>query len=219
MLFSTSLVATRPRPTLCPRRLGVRKSKPLRLLQEEVSDVMHKISSRIVGAAGEYHVLSQLLRRGWIAALAPDGAPNMDILVTDENNEKLCAIQVKTRRDIGRDKGWHMKAKHETMVAEDLFYVFVDVGGHPSASTVSYVLPSSVVADCVRRSHRVWLDTPGRGGRPHNDSNLRRLLPDYSHIKPITEDGRKIINRYRAGWLERYREKWGILGLPEANSF
>ena len=32
---------------------------------------MSKISSTIVGAAGEYHVLSQLLRRGWIAALAP----------------------------------------------------------------------------------------------------------------------------------------------------
>ena len=45
---------------------------------------MAKISSTIIGAAGEYHVLSQLLRRGWIAALAPDGAPNMDILVTDE---------------------------------------------------------------------------------------------------------------------------------------
>ncbi len=93
---------------------------------------MKKINSRIVGAAGEYYVLSQLLRRGWIAALAPDGAPNMDILVTDENNDKLCAIQVKTRRDTGGDKGWHMRRKHETMIADDLFYVFVDVGKQPS---------------------------------------------------------------------------------------
>ena len=180
---------------------------------------MQKISSTIVGAAGEYHVLSQLLRRGWIAALAPDGAPNMDILVTDENNRKLCAIQVKTRRDIGSDKGWHMKAKHEAMAPEDLFYVFVDVGKHPSDSTVSHILPSSVVADCLQQTHRVWLDTPGKGGQPHKDSTMRRLLPDYSHIKPNTEDGRGIINRYRAGWLERYRENWSILGLPEADSF
>ena len=43
---------------------------------------MRKIPSTLVGAAGEYYVLSQLLRRGWIAAPAPDGAPNMDILVT-----------------------------------------------------------------------------------------------------------------------------------------
>lgn len=176
---------------------------------------MQKISSTMVGAAGEYHVLSQLLRRGWIAALAPDGAPNMDILVTDENNEKLCAIQVKTRRDIGRDKGWHMKPKHETMVADDLFYVFVDVGRQPSDPTVSYILPSSVVADCIRNSHRVWLETPGKGGRPHKDSKVRRLLPDCSNIKPNTEEGRSIIDQYRSGWLEPYRENWSVLGLPK----
>ena len=180
---------------------------------------MHKISSTIVGAAGEYHVLSQLLRRGWIAALAPDGAPNMDILVTDENNQKLCAIQVKTRRDIGGDKGWHMKPKHETMFADDLFYVFVDVGKQPSDTTVSYILPSRVVADCIRDCHRVWLDTPGKGGRPHKDSNVRRLLPDYSNIKPNTEEGRNAVDRYRSGWLEHYREEWSILGLPEADGF
>ncbi len=137
--------------------------------------MMNKISSTIVGAAGEYHVLSHLLRRGWIAALAPDGAPNMDILVTDENNNKLCAIQVKTRRDIGSDKGWHMKPKHEILIADALFYVFVDVGKKPSDPTNCYILPSKAVADCIRLCHQVWLDTPGREGRPHKDSSVRRL--------------------------------------------
>ena len=180
---------------------------------------MKKISSTIVGAAGEHHVLSQLLRRGWIAAMAPDGAPNMDILVTDENNQRLCAIQVKTRRDIGRDKGWHMKPKHEKLIVNDLFYVFVDVGKQPSDRTTCYVLPSIVVADCIRRCHKIWLDTPGRGGRPHRDSSVRRLLPDHSNIKPISDKGRKIIDRYRSGWLETYRENWSILGLPETDGF
>lgn len=180
---------------------------------------MNRINSRIVGAAGEYHVLSQLLRRGWIAALAPDGAPNMDILVTDEDNNKLCAIQVKTRRDIGRDKGWHMKAKHETLVADDLFYVFVDVGKQPSDPTTSYVLPSKVVADCLSRCHQVWLNTPGRGGRPHRDGNMRRLLPDFSSDKPMAEQDRNILDQYGSDWLEPYRENWRILGLPEAPKF
>ena len=180
---------------------------------------MNKVSSTLVGAAGEYYVLSQLLRRGWIAALAPDGAPNMDILVTDENSDKLCAIQVKTRRDIGSDKGWHMKPKHETMIINDLFYVFVDVGKRPSDPTISYVLPSQVVADCIQRCHQVWLDTPGKYGQAHKDSNVRRLLPDYSNVKPITEEGTAIIDQYRTGWLEPYRENWSILGLPEVDSF
>jgi hypothetical protein len=181
--------------------------------------IVKKINSTIIGAAGEYYVLSQLLRRGWIAALAPDGAPNMDILVTDENNHKLCAIQVKTRRDIGRDKGWHMKPKHEHMIVDDLFYVFVDVGKQPSDPTTCFVLPSKVVADCIRRCHRVWLDTPGKGGRPHQDNDVRRLLPDYSFIQPISEEGRAIVDQYRFGWLTSYRENWSILGLPEADGF
>lgn len=183
------------------------------------SDKMTKISSTIIGAAGEYHVLSQLLRRGWIAALAPDGAPNMDILVTDEDNIKLCAIQVKTRRDIGRDKGWHMKPKHEEMTAQDLFYVFVDVGSKPSDLTTCYILPSKIVADCIRNNHKAWLATPGRGGKPHNDSNVRRLLPDYSGINPVRPDDIAIVDQYRAGWLDKYRDNWGVLGLPVSTSF
>ena len=180
---------------------------------------MRKIDTTIVGAAGEYHVLSQLLRRGWIATLAPDGAPHMDILVTDENSDKLCAIQVKTRRDIGSDKGWHMKRKHETMISDNLFYVFVDVRKQPSDLTTSYILPSKVVADSIRRCHQVWLDTPGKGGRAHKVHDLRRLVPDNSYIKPITEKGKSIIDQYSAGWMDPYRENWSILGLPEADSF
>lgn len=180
---------------------------------------MRKIPSTLVGTAGEHYVLSQLLRRGWIAAPAPDGAPNMDILITDENSKKLCAIQVKTRRDIGSDKGWHMRRKHETMIADDLFYVFVDVGKRPSDRTVSYVLPSKVVANSIRRCHQVWLATPGRNGRPHKDSDVRRLVPDNSHIRPITAQGKAVIDQYRSGWLDQYRENWSVLGLPEAASF
>ena len=143
----------------------------------------------------------------------------MDILVTDEDNHKLCAVQVKTRRDIGHDRGWHMKPKHESMFVDDLFYVFVDVGKHPSDPTTCYVLPSKVVADCIRLCHQVWLDTPGRGGRPHKDSNVRQLLPDYSFIKPISQEGKVIVEKYRSGWLTRYRECWSLLGLPESNGF
>ena len=179
----------------------------------------NKISTAIVGAAGEHYVLSQLLRRGWIAALAPDGAPNMDILVTDENNQRLCAIQVKTRRNIGRAKGWVMNRKHEKLIVDDLFYVFVDIGKEPSDRTICYVLPSKEVADCIRLCHRVWLDTPGRGGRPHKDSNVRELRSDHSFIKPVSEKDRAIVDRYRSGWLTPYREKWSILELPEAAGF
>jgi hypothetical protein len=35
---------------------------------------------------------------------------------------------VKTRRDIGSDGGWHMKAKDENIRSDQLFYCFVDFG-------------------------------------------------------------------------------------------
>ena len=151
--------------------------------------------------------------------MAPDGVSNMDILVTDKNNQRLCAIQVKTSRNVGRTKGWVMNRKHEKLIVDDLFYVLVDVGKKPSDRTICYVLPSKVVADCIRRCHRVWLETPGRGGRPHKDSHVRELRLDHSFIKPVSEKGRAIIDRYGSGWLAPYRENWSILELPDAAGF
>ena len=72
--------------------------------------------------------MCQLLRRGLIAALAPTGVPNTDIIVTDDIGARLCAVQVKTRVEKGTDGGWHMGKKHEGIVSETLFYAFLDFG-------------------------------------------------------------------------------------------
>jgi hypothetical protein len=44
-------------------------------------------NSAILGAAGEHYVMSRLLMRGMIAALAPVNAPNADIVVTNKIGE------------------------------------------------------------------------------------------------------------------------------------
>src|SRR5713226_2689054 len=125
--------------------------------------------STLLGAAGEYFVMSELLRRGYIAALAPQGVPNADIIVTDQEGLRLCSIQVKTRRDLGSDGGWHMKAKHENLYAGRLFYCFVDFGKSPEICPVTHILPSSVVADALRYSHQRWLAMPGKRGQVRKD--------------------------------------------------
>jgi hypothetical protein len=66
--------------------------------------------STLISAAGAYHVMAELLRRSYIAALAPEGVPNVDILVTDRTGGRLCSVQVKTRRNIGKG-GWPMGVK------------------------------------------------------------------------------------------------------------
>ena len=162
--------------------------------------------STVLGAAGEHYVMCQLLRRGFIAALAPVGVPNTDIVVTEDIGDRLCAIQVKTRVDKGFDGGWHMSKKHETIESSALFYAFVDFGNDLVAPPVCFIVPSSLVADVIRRSHQTWLSTPGKAGRQRADTDLRRFLPDYDRMGIPIGCG--------SGWLERYREKWALLAGP-----
>jgi hypothetical protein len=154
--------------------------------------------------------MTELLRRGYIAALAPQGVPNADIVVTDIEGQRLCSIQVKTRRDIGADGGWHMKPKHGTIRGDRMFYCFVDFGKTAEDRPLVYVLPSAIVAEAVSTSHSKWLETPGIKGQPHKDSQVRRLLPDYTRVFGSAN------NPYPKGWLDTYRDAWHLLKLESA---
>jgi hypothetical protein len=156
--------------------------------------------STVLGAAGEHYVMCQLLRRGLIAALAPVGVPNCDIVVTDDIGDRLCAVQVKTRVEKGSDGGWHMGKKHESISSDRLFYTFLDFGKSLTDAPACFVVPSTVVADVIKRSHEVWLATPGQKGQQRTDSDFRRFLPDYDRMGIPVGHGK--------GWLEHYREGW-----------
>lgn len=162
--------------------------------------------STLIGPAGQHYVLCQLLRQGWVAALAPEGVPNVDIIVTDMKANRQCAIQVKARSGRGHDKGWHMGEKHEKLVSSNLYYCFVDFGDD---SPTTYVIPAKVVASKIRLSHKTWLERPGKNNREHKDNPIRRLLPDYSKtIKNLSSKEMKLLG---PGWMEQYRENWEIL--------
>jgi hypothetical protein len=163
--------------------------------------------STLLGAAGECFVMSELLRRGFIAALAPAGVPNTDIVVTDLEGKRLCSIQVKTRRDLGSDGGWHMKAKHEKITGESLFYCFLDFGKTESDYPKLFILPSVTVANVISETHLYWLNKPGKNGQPHKDGPMRRLLPDYSRLYGSDP------TNYGTGWIEPFRNAWHLLKL------
>ncbi|MFI1300695.1 hypothetical protein [Streptomyces noursei] len=91
-----------------------------------------------------------------------------------------------------------MHSKHEAISADRLFYAFVDF--EPTVPVV-YTIPSRRVAEVVRASHQAWLALPGRGGVPHKDSKMRRLLPAYNF--PVAEA--------TPGWMEQYREAWELV--------
>lgn len=163
----------------------------------------------LLGAAGEHFIMCELLRRGYIAALAPQGVPNTDIVVTDPTGDRLCTIQVKSRRDIGSDGGWHMKAKHEEILGERLFYCFVDFGKSPQDRPAVFVMPSAICAKVLAESHAAWLSNPGKGGHQRKQTPMRRMVPDYeSAFRPLA-------NPYPKGWMEPYRDAWHLLGLAK----
>lgn len=159
-------------------------------------------ATSLTGAAGEHFVMSELLRRGLIAALAPAGVPNCDIVVTDDIGDRLCAVQVKTRNSTGADDGWHMRKKHETLISPTLFYCFVDFAAHKYTAPFTYVVPAPIVGKALAECHQAWLHQPGKQGQQRNDSDFRRFLPDYTHLD---------MGQYETGWLEPYREAWHLL--------
>jgi hypothetical protein len=176
---------------------------------------MKKINSVILGASGEHYVIAELLRRGFIAAKAPEGVPNFDIVITDIDGAQLSAIQVKTRKATkGGDQGWHMKAKHDHMISKKMFYVFVDIGIDENSQVQFFVMPSRIVADACRVNHEIWEQTPNTKGQPYGESEMRRLLPEYKRNDRmrLTKKQDKFLSDHSKGWLETYRNAWHLLG-------
>lgn len=154
-------------------------------------------STAIIGAAGEHYVLFQLLRRGLKAARPPEGTPDIDLIVFDEERNVIISLQVKTRSR-GSDGGFHMNEKHESIESDRLVYVFVDM---QPENPICYVIPSKVVARFIRLDHSTWLATPGRGGRAHSDTSMRRLRP----FSPFAE------SEFPKGWMDDYLDRWDLL--------
>jgi hypothetical protein len=157
-----------------------------------------RTDTSLIGAAGEHLVLSRLLAMGILAAQAPRGTRKADILVNHLDGKAPCLIQVKTRSGKGSDISWHMKAKHEAITDKDMFYCFVDLGSEP---TNIYVIPAAKVAKVVSESHAVWLHTPGKNGRAHKETVMRRIITSYkSKLKSAP-----------ANWMDKYLEAWDLI--------
>jgi len=125
------------------------------------------------------------------------------VLVLAPDESVIATLQVRTRT-FGRDKGWHMSVKHESIVEPRCFYAFVDL---EPAVPVTYIVPSEVVADVLRRSHQAWLTAPGARGQQRRDTTMRRIVPAYGFE----------FADYPPGWLEQYRERWDLLRAAVGN--
>ncbi len=149
------------------------------------------LSTGLSGVAGEYFVAGELSRRGFIASITLRNTRGVDILVAGCDTARSAGIQVKTNQ--GSEKGWLLNKKAEAVEEDGLFYVFVNLNGLDRAPSY-HVVPSAVVAEYCRRTHREWLNASGRGGRQRKDSNVRKF--------------------WDLG--DEWKDRWDVLGLEEA---
>ena len=131
-----------------------------------------QLSSVLSGVAGEYFVAAELTKRGYLASITLRNTKGVDILCSNSDASKSVAIQVKTNRGSKRD--WVLNVKSESYYADNLYYVFVNLNDNQSAP--DYFIVSSIdVAKHTKETHATWLNTPGRNGKAHNDSTMRKF--------------------------------------------
>jgi len=149
----------------------------------------------LIGNAGEYCVVAELLKRGIVASLAPRNAPGFDVLAT--KGRFTTRIRVKTKSE--QYGIWQWSAKPDGTIFRDLldssdFTVLVNLTRR-TCDLQFFVLPTRIVHEWLVTGHENWLKAPGKNGRPHNPSNRKRHL----------------VYKERMADLERYRENWDIL--------
>jgi len=96
----------------------------------------------------------------------------VDILCSNGDVSRQFGIQVKTNRRSNRE--WVLNSKSENYYADNLFYVFVNLHGTEKAPDY-FIVPSSEVALHAKETHETWLSTPGRNGKAHNDTTMRKF--------------------------------------------
>ena len=150
------------------------------------------------GNASQFFVAGELCRRGLYAVVTLGNAANTDILCSNIEGTKFVHIQVKTYLP-GKSSTCSVGKKAEKSYGENFFWV---LGGIPSPTSdlpfEYFVIPAEVMAENISAAHQRWLSTPGKDGKPHNDSSVRTV-----HIPPHS-------NQY--SWdVSPYRNRWDLI--------
>src|SRR5438105_3417645 len=158
------------------------------------SDLRDK-SSR--GNASQFFIAGELCRRGYSAVVTLGNTPNVDILCSNQKGTRFAHIQVKTFVPGNRTCSVGMKAMNN--VGPTFFWV---LGGIPTPESKRpfeyYVIPSGEMATNISEAHHLWLSTPGKKGRAHQDNTVRIVhLPPHKSI---------------TGWdISPYRDRWDLI--------
>jgi len=149
----------------------------------------------LIGNAGEFFVAGELLRRGYVAALAPRNAPSYDILAAAK--DRFVRIRVKTKSHPSRVWQWMAKpdgSLFREVKDRDDVCVLVDLKS-PGDRPAYYLIPTTGLDRFLQAERRTWISTPGRGGRLHDKDSRHHALD---------------LSKHRV-FLSNYEENWSLL--------
>ena len=148
-----------------------------------------------IGNYGEYFVAGELERRGYTVAVPMSNVKDFDLLAIERDTHRQIAIQVKTTGY--KQKKWTLSKKNETLLRDYIFYIFVSL--NELESPEYHIVPSKIVTDTIRKNHEKWLNTPGKKGQKHNNTNIREFyyledsyLDQWELLKMELIDYRKV---------------------------
>lgn len=142
------------------------------------------MSNALTGLAGEYYVLAQLAHRNLVATMTLSNTKGVDILVTNQELNKLFKVEVKTTKSKpgksslfgdGKYYKWVMNKNNEDARQSNLFYCFVALQGYEELPRI-FVVPSNYVGDYLKSQHKIWLNAPR--DNPVRDTSMRNFRID-----------------------------------------
>jgi hypothetical protein len=146
------------------------------------------------GHASQFFIAGELCRRGWLAVVTMGNSPNTDILCSNKAGTRFVHIQVKTF--VPGNRTCSVGLKSERVFGDNFFWV---LGGIPKPNSKHpfeyYVIPAKAMAKNIVQSHQLWLRTPGKNGRAHQDNSIRTV-----HIPPAKSFSGWDVSEYRDGW-------------------
>ncbi len=144
----------------------------------------------LIGNAGEFFVMAELLKQGKVAALAPRNASAFDILATDLKKNKTVRIRVKTRSEDYDIWRWTAKTDDSKTIFPHLsqtedFTVLVNLTSDTKQMDY-YIIPTHILNVWLVQNYEYWLATPGKKGQQRSADNRVRTL-SYIHEKSKIE--------------------------------
>jgi hypothetical protein len=155
------------------------------------------------GNTGEFYVLAELSRRGWIVAQTARNARAFDILARKASRQ--VAIRVKTTMWKESMFRWNVKKNGEIFaeMGPDDYCVLVEILDRIDRYPVFYVVPSQTIDGWLAADFDAWVRMPGVRGQPHDPSNKLRLF--------YLDGEESRIGRGYRNKLAPFLDKWNLL--------